>query len=55
MFEDKFAGDNRDIVVAVEIDGQEVYRDKAKYAGARDLGFKRYGSDWFIDEIRSPD
>lgn len=54
LFEDTLPGDHRDIVVAVEIDGQEVFRDKAKYPGARDLGFKRYGSDWFIDEISVP-
>ena len=55
LFKEAFPGDHRDIVVAVEIDGQEIYRDKAKYPGARDLGFNRYGSDWFIDEIRSLD
>lgn len=53
VFKDMYEGDNRDIVVKVEIDGREIYRDKAKYEDARDLGFNQFGSDWYIDEIKA--
>lgn len=52
VFKDLFPGDHRDIVAEIEVDGRMIYRDKAKYQDARDLGFKQYGSEWYIDELK---
>lgn len=42
-----------DVVVAVEVDGSEIYRNKAKYSKAAALGFQGEGDrSWFIDQIR---
>ena len=54
VFEDLIPGNHLDVVVAIEVDGREVWRDKAKYPGARALGVRRDGHGWFIDELRLP-
>ena len=54
IFEDFYRRDHKDVVVVVEVDGREVYRDKAKYPEASALGVRRDGHGWFIDELRTP-
>lgn len=54
VFENLIPGNHKDIVVSIEVDDREVYRDKAKYPGASALGVRRDGQGWFIDEIRLP-
>jgi hypothetical protein len=51
LFEDLYPGDHRDIVVAIDVDGREVYRDKAKYPEASDIGVQRHDHGWVVDEI----
>lgn len=52
VFEDLYRHDHKDIVVAIEVDGREIYRDKAKYQEAKSVGIRRDGHGWFIDEVR---
>lgn len=53
VFADQHPSSIRDIVVAVEVNGSEVYRNKAKYQEAEALGFGQRGDGcWFIDQIQ---
>lgn len=54
VFENLIPGNHKDIVVVIEVDGREVYRDKAKYPQANALGVCRDGHGWFIDELQLP-
>jgi GNAT superfamily N-acetyltransferase len=44
----------KDPVVAIDVDGKQLYKDKAKYQDAQRLGVRRDINGFFIDELTLP-
>lgn len=46
--------DIRDPVVEIDVEGQMIYRDKAKYKEAERIGVRRCANGFYIDQIHLP-
>lgn len=46
--------DRQDLVVEIEVNGQRVYRDKAKYGSSRKVGVKRCMNGYYLDRVVAP-
>lgn len=42
---------DHDVVVRIDVDGQTLYADKAKYEEAREMGVEHGGNCWYLDNI----
>jgi hypothetical protein len=51
LFHERQHGNERDVVVGIEVEGESRYLDKAKYPDAHRIGVRRCRNGWYLDGI----